>query len=72
VIESYHYNEAARVFDLKYEQAKSCSAPTEVFLPSSPAEIKVSGGEYELAEYGDGYCLKWKTESGNHTLKVQI
>ena len=71
-IDGYHYDEAGRTFTLQYTQTEPCAEPTEVFLPSEPLDITVSGGEYELTPYGGAYCLKWRTGPGSHSLIVRI
>jgi hypothetical protein len=70
--EQYHYDEKERVFNLSYTQSEPCSMPTEIFLPSVPLDIRISGGRRDITRCGDGYCLKWFTEPGRHTLRVKI
>ncbi|MDR3344789.1 MAG: cellulase family glycosylhydrolase [Oscillospiraceae bacterium] len=71
-IERYHYDETGRTFELVFTQSEVCSAPTEVFLPSAPKEVQVSGGEHEVEPYGGGFCIKWQTVPGVHSLNVRI
>lgn len=69
----YAYDRTGGTFILEYDQKEVFDAPTEIFVPSSPASVECDG-EYSLEPIGatQACVLKIRTAPGKHTVKVTL
>lgn len=70
---SYKYDHDGNKFELKYNQDKKSKVPTVVYVDRKPEKIDCDG-KYKLIKLSDdiGYDIEFKTDIGEHEIKIEF